>query len=184
MSTALIVVIAVVVLLVIWVISTQRKLVSRDEKCRNSMSQIGVQQNSRWDAISSLADLTRSYSEYEYKTLKDVIAQRRELNGGSSASEAQKQENLIGSALASIRMVAEQYPQLKANESYAKTMESVNTYENNVRMARMVYNDSVTIYNKTVRQFPDSIVAGMLKFTIKDYLQEPEGKTEMPKINI
>ena len=94
------------------------------------------------------------------------------------------QENLIGSALAGIRMVAEQYPQLKANESYAKTMESVNTYENNVRMARMVYNDSVTIYNKTVRQFPDSIVAGMLKFSIKDYLQEPEGKTEMPKINI
>ena len=177
-----IIIAAILAVLVIWFIAVQRKLVGKDELCRNSMSQIGVQQNSRWDAVSALVELTRSYNEHEYKTLRDVIAQRREIGSGSSAEEASAQEDLISGALSRISLVAEQYPQLKANETYAKTMESINQYENNVRVSRMVFNDAVTAYNRLVRQFPDSFVAGMLKFTVKDYLKEPEGKTEMPPV--
>lgn len=180
----LIIVIAIVAVLVIWFVSVQRRLVSKDELCRNSMSQIGVQQNSRWDAVSALVELTRSYNEHEYNTLRDVIAQRREIVGSSSAEEASAQEDLLGSAISRINLVAEQYPQLKANETYAKTMDGINQYENNVRVSRMVFNDSVTAYNRMVRQFPDSIVAGMLGFAVKDYLKEPAGKTEMPSVNI
>lgn len=180
----LIIVIAIVAVLVIWFISVQRRLVSKDELCRNSMSQIGVQQNSRWDAVSALVELTRSYNEHEYNTLQDVIAQRREIVGNSSAEEASAQEDLLGSAISRINLVAEQYPQLKANETYAKTMDGINQYENNVRVSRMVFNDSVTAYNRMVRQFPDSVVAGMLGFAVKDYLKEPAGKTEMPSVKI
>lgn len=180
----MIIALIIAALLVLWFISAQRKLVSTEEKCGNAMSQIGVQQNSRWDAVSSLADITRSYNEHEYKTLSDVIAQRKTLSKSSSADDAAKQESLIASALGQIAVVVEQYPDIKANQNYAKLMDSLNDYENNVRMARMVYNDTVTKYNKMVRQLPDSIIASILKFNVKEYLAEPENKTDMPKLNI
>ena len=156
--TALLIIIALVALLVLWFISVQRKLVSADELCKNSLSQIGVQQNSRWDAISSLVKLTKSYNEHEYKTLSDVIVKRREITRSSNVSEVNSQEEALSAAAARIRLVAEQYPDLKASQTYAKTMDSLNSYENQVRTSRMVFNDTVTKYNRIVRQFPDSIV--------------------------
>ena len=183
MLTAIIV-IAVVVLLVIWVISVQRKLVDAEELVKNAMSQIGVQQNSRWDALSGLVDLLRSYNEHEYKTLKDTIAARNQIGANSTAADAQAQEDLIGKVIGRISVVAEQYPDLKANEMFVKTMDSVNTYENQVRMSRMVYNDTATRYNRRVRQIPDSIVAGLFHFTEKDYLKENTAKADMPSLKV
>ena len=142
--TALLIIIALVALLVLWFISVQRKLVSADELCKNSLSQIGVQQNSRWDAISSLVKLTKSYNEHEYKTLSDVIEKRREITRSSNVSEVNSQEEALSAAAARIRLVAEQYPDLKARQTYAKTMDSLNSYENQVRTSRMVFNDTVT----------------------------------------
>ena len=182
--TATIIIIAFVALLVVWGIGMQRKLVSAEEFCKNSMSQIGVQQNSRWDALTALAELVKSYNEHEYKTLMDVIGQRKEITSSSSAAEAQAQEDALAKALSQVKLVVERYPELKANEQYLKAMDSVNTYENQVRLARMTYNDSVTKYNRLVRQFPDSLVAGLLHFAVKDYLAEPAGKTEMPSMKI
>lgn len=183
MKTAIIIIV-VLALIVLWFINVQRNLVSQDELCQNAMSQIGVQQNSRWDALTALVELVKSYNEHEYKTLKDVIAMRRQINGTSTAEEANAQEEAIAGALRQINVVAEQYPDLKANENYAKAMESVNVYENQVRLSRMTYNDTVTKYNKLVRQFPDSIVASVLHFATKNYLQEPQGKTDMPSMAI
>lgn len=177
-------ILAILVLLVLWVVSVQRKLVSQEELVKNSLSQIGVQMSSRWDALKALAELTKSYDEHEYNTLMDVIAQRTKITGNSTAAEAQKQEAMMAGALKSIIAVAEQYPELKASEMYTKTMDSVNTYENQVRMSRMVYNDSVTKYNRIIRQIPDSIVASLFHFESKDYLEEPVGKTEMPSMKI
>ena len=182
--TALLIIIALVALLVLWFISVQRKLVSADELCKNSLSQIGVQQNSRWDAISSLVKLTKSYNEHEYNTLKDIIAMRKTINGGSTTADVESQEKAIQSTVAQINAVAEQYPELKANENYKTAMESVNTYENQVRMSRMVYNDSVTIYNRIIRQVPSNIVASMLHFETREYLEVPQEKTSMPSMKI
>lgn len=174
----------IIVLLVLWFISVQRNLVKKDELCSNAMSQIGVQQSSRWDALSSIVELIKSYNEHEYNTIKDVIAQRKTISSSSTAADAAIQEEAMGSALRQISIVAEQYPQIKANETYAKGMDSVNTYENQVRMSRMVFNDTVTAFNNIVRQFPSSIVANLLHFERKDYLAEPEGKTDMPSMKI
>ena len=79
MSAGIIILIVVLVLLAMiigWVISVQRNLVGLDEICKNAMSQIGVQQNSRWDALGALADMVKQYDDHEYNTLKDIIAQR------------------------------------------------------------------------------------------------------------
>ena len=181
---AAIIIIALLVILVSWFIKVQRDLVGKDEMCQNAMSQIGVQQNSRWDALTALVELVKSYNEHEYKTLKDVIAMRKQITGTSSAADANAQEAAIAGAIRQINVVAEQYPDLKANDNYAKTMDSVNVYENQVRLSRMTYNDTVTKFNKVVRQFPESFVANILHFTVKDYLQEPQGKTDMPSMAI
>lgn len=179
-----IIVIAVVAVLVLWVISVQRKLVSAEEIVKNAMSQIGVQQSSRWDALTGLVELLKSYNEHEYNTLKDVIAARSNIGSNSSASEAQAQEDLITKVMSRISVVAEQYPNIKADTMYVNTMNSVNTYENQVRMSRMTYNDSVTRYNRMIRQIPDSIVASIFRFTEKDYLKEVAAKADMPSLKI
>ena len=103
---------------------------------------------------------------------------------GEDGTSVNSQEEALSAATARIRLVAEQYPDLKASQTYAKTMDSLNSYENQVRTSRMVFNDTVTKYNRIVRQFPDSIVASAFRFSEREYLKEPEGKTEMPPIEI
>ena len=180
----LLIILAIVALVVLWVIGVQRKLVEKDELCKNALSQIGVQQASRWDALTALVELVKSYNEHEYNTLRDVIAQRKTITGESSVAEAQAQEKVLTGLVRNINLVAEQYPELKANENYAKAMDSVNLYENQVRLSRMTFNDTVTKYNKEIRQFPTSIVAGILGFSTRDYLDEAVGKSEMPSMKI
>ena len=180
----IIIIVAIIAIVAFWFMGIQRKLVSSDELCQNSMSQIGVQQQSRWDAVSALVKLTKSYNVHEYNTLVDVIKQRKDITRTSAVADANAQEDVLVAAAAKIRFVAEQYPELKADATYAKTMDSLNNYENQVRMSRMVFNDSVTKYNRIVRQFPDSIVASILKFPLREYLKEVESKRELPEINI
>ena len=78
--------------------------------------------------------------------------------------------------------VAESYPELKANENYIKTMDSVNKYEEMVRKSRLVYNDSVTKLNRTIRMFPTSLVAGILHIVSRDYLEVNDKKADMPSM--
>ena len=181
---ATIIIIAVIALLVLWVIGVQRKLVKQDELCKNALSQIGVQQSSRWDALTALAELVKSYSEYEFNTLTKIIAERKNIGMNSSAGDVDAQENALRNLTTHINAVAEQYPQLKASENYTKAMDSVNLYENQVRMSRMVYNDSVTLMNRMVRQIPESLIAGPLGFKEREYLKVEEQKTQMPSMKI
>ena len=179
-----IIIIAILAVLLFWGIGVQRKLVNQEELCKNAMSQIGVQQNSRWDALTALVELVKSYNEHEYNTLKDVISMRQPLGRNSTAAEVNAQENAINDAMRQINVAVERYPELKANEMFNKTMDSVNVYENQVRTARMVYNDSVTKYNKVIRQIPENIVAALFHFTAKDYLTVEDKKTEMPSMKV
>ncbi len=179
-----IIVIAVLALIVLWIISVQRKLVNAEELTKNAMSQIGVQQSSRWDALTALVELLKSYNEHEYNTLKDVIASRSKIDSNSTAAQAQAQEDAYNAAMKQFNVCVEQYPQLKADSMYQKTMDSVNTYENQVRLSRMTYNDSVTRYNRLIRQIPDSIVAALFHFGEKQYLQEDATKKDMPSLKI
>lgn len=180
---ALIIAVIVIVLLIMWVVSVQRSLTVMDENVNNAMSQIGVQLSSRWDALTALLELTKGYDEHEYKVITDTIKQRRSVvTAQSSAADVTAQENVITEALGKIMAVAESYPEVKANENYAKTMDSVNSYEASVRQSRLIYNDSVTKLNRSIRMFPRSIVAGMLGFRARDYLQAEAEKAQMPSM--
>lgn len=177
-----IIVLVILAVIVLWFIGVQRKLVAMDENINNAMSQIGVQLSSRWDALTALLDLTKGYAEHEYKTLSDTIKMRTSISSKSTAAEVNEQENILTDALGKIMAVAESYPDLKANENYIKTMDSVNAYEEMVRKSRLVYNDSVTKLNRTIRMFPTSIAAGILNITSRDYLETNDKKADMPDI--
>lgn len=179
----MIILLIIVAVLVLWVVGTQRSLVVLDENIKNALSQIGVQLSSRFDALTALLDLTKQYAEHESKTITETIQQRRGvITAQSSASDVASQEGIISDALGKIAMIGEQYPELKANTTYLQTMNSVNEYENTVRTSRMIFNDSVTKLNRKIRMFPVSLIAGMLGFTQKEYLQEDQSKTAMPSM--
>lgn len=176
----IIIAIAVIAIIVVWFISAQRSLVSMDEKINNAMSQIGVQLSSRWDALTALLDLTKGYAEHEYKTITDTIKMRTSITSASSAADVNRQENILTEAMGKIMAVAENYPDLKANENYINTMNSVKEFENMVRKSRLIYNDSVTKLNRAIRMFPTSVAAALLGIRSREYLATDDSKKDMP----
>lgn len=181
--TILIIIVLLVILLAGWVMSTQRRLVVMDENINNAMSQIGVQLSSRFDALTALLDLAKGYAAHESQTLIETIKSRRSvITAKSTPQDVLQQEGVISEALGRISMVAERYPELKADKGYAKCMDAVDSYEKMVRTSRLIYNDSVTKLNREIRMFPVSLIAGMLGFRQRDYLEAREDKADMPSM--
>ncbi|MBP3755991.1 MAG: LemA family protein [Prevotella sp.] len=179
----LIVIIALAVIVVMYIIKTQRELVSLDELCKNALSQIAVQLNSRWDALMNLAKMAAQYSKHESETLINVIKQRRQ-SDISTPEQVNEQQGALQQVLGRLIAVGEAYPDLKAADLFRETMDGVKQYEENVRMSRMVYNDTATKMNRMVRQWPSSFVASMLNFREKDYLKvDEEQKSKAPDLN-
>ena len=175
-----IIIIALLVIIGLYIIRTQRAFVTLEEKMKNAFGQINVQLKSRWDAVSNLVEMTKQYAAHEHDTLTDVIASRRATN--VAPGQVAEQENAIMDVLTRLSAVAEAYPDLKANQMFNDTMASIRQYEENVRLSRMVYNDSVTKLNMMVRQFPSNLVASMFGFTTHDLLPEDAAKSEAPSV--
>ena len=183
MSATVIVILAIVALLVLWGISVQNKLVQADELCNNALKQINVQQVSRYDALQAIIKLTREYASYEADTLEKVISQRKiTASAKPTVDEINANEAALQEMSAKLIAIAEQYPDLKANQNYQQAMQDIKQYEENVRLARMTFNDTVTKYNNQVRMFPGSVVAGILGFAKRDYLAEDTSKKDYPTI--
>lgn len=183
MVTPIIIGIVVVVLffLILWGVRVQNRLVKADEISKNALRQINVQQMSRYDAIKALVKLTREYSAHESDTLKGVIESRKMVSSPApTVSDIQQNEQTLRAITAQVNAVAEQYPDLKANQVYIKTMDDIKGYEENVRLSRMTFNDTVTRFNNLARMFPGSIIAGMLGFPPKEYLAEDVSKADFP----
>ena len=175
-----VVVVILAIIVVKWYISTQRELVNLDEKCNNALSQIEVQLNSRWDALLALAKATQSYAKHEGEVLVNTISARRTTEV-KTAADVNAQQDAYSEMLGRLMAVNEAYPELKASGLYAKTMNSIDEYEEDVRMARIIYNDTATRMNKYVRQWPTSFVAGQLRFQVKEYLKiDSKEKKAMP----
>lgn len=163
-------------ILTLWVVSVQRTFVIMEDNINNAMSQIGVQLSSRWDALTSLLDLMKGYTANEYETLTQTMKARRSITKDSTSDDINKQENKIAEAVGLIMVIAESYPDLKADQTYIKTMDGVKQYENMVRTSRLIYNDSVTKLNRAIHMFPVLLISGILGFSKRPYLEEPEDK--------
>ncbi len=177
------IIIILVVLVFGYFVMTQRSLVNLDELCKNALGQIEVQLNSRWDAMLALAKTAAQYAKHESETLIEVIRQRRGEDVNSPAI-ANEQQGALQQVMGRLIAIGEAYPELKAADLYKEVTEGVRQYEENVRMSRMVYNDTATKMNRMVRQWPSSIVASMLHFGQKDYFKtDEEQKKSYPNLD-
>ena len=169
----------------LYFVMTQRKLVSLDELCKNALSQIEVQLNSRFDALIALAKTAAKYAAHESETIIKAVEARGGGGGAAATPGAINQQNdLLGQLMGRMNVVFERYPELKASELYVNAQQGQKEYEENVRMSRMVYNDTATKMNRMVRQWPSSIVASMLHFGEKEYLKvDDEKKRNYPDLD-
>lgn len=178
------VIVAITIIVILYFISTQRSLVSLDEMCKNALSQIEVQLNSRFDAVVAMAKTAAQYAKHESETIIQTIEARGGHTSAATPAGINAQSDLLSQMMARLNVVVEQYPELKASELYKKAQEGQAQYEENVRMSRMVYNDTATKMNRMVRQWPSSIVAQMLHFDLKEYLKvDDEKKKDYPDLD-
>lgn len=175
-----IIVVAILLIIGLWVVSTYNSLITLGERVENAKAQIGTQLESRWDAIKSLIDATRKYSKHEADVLQNITESRASLGRNATVGELEKDAEILDGIVSRLIAVSESYPDLKASQVYQTTMENIDKYENNVRQARMIYNDIVTRYNRKLRVIPSNIVAKLFGFMPKEYFQVTETKTDMP----
>ena len=169
-------------IIIAYFISTLRSLVNLDEMCKNALSQIEVQLNSRWDALLGLAQTAAQYAKHESETLIGVIKQRRG-EAVNTPEAVNEQQSALRQVMGQLLAIREAYPELKADNLFVEVQDGVKDYEENVRMSRMVYNDTATKMNRMVRQWPSSIVASMLHFDVKEYLKvDEEQKKSYPNL--
>ena len=167
-------------------ITTQRSLVNLDEMCKNALSQIEVQLNSRFDAVIALAKTAAQYAKHESETIIQTVQARGGNNGTAANTPAaiNEQSDLLTQMMGRLNVVFERYPELKASDLYKEAQLGMKQYEENVRMSRMVYNDTATKMNRMVRQWPSSFVASMLNFREKEYLTvDEEKKSSYPNLD-
>ncbi|HET7656045.1 MAG TPA: LemA family protein [Luteimonas sp.] len=183
MGTLLILLIIVAVVAV-WGVGIYNGLVRARNAFRNAFAQIDVQLQRRFDLIPNLVETAKGYMQHERDTLEAVIAARGAAMAGLSAAKARpgdpaamaelaQSQGLLEGALGRLMVVAEAYPDLKANQNMMQLSEELTSTENRVAFARQAFNDSVMAYNNKRETFPSSIVAGMFNFAEASLLEIP-----------
>ncbi len=173
-----IIVVVLVVLLALFGILTYNRLIQTRNRIDNAFSQIDVQLKRRYDLIPNLVETVKGYAAHEKSTFEAVTAARANAisagQGGSPQAQAQA-ENALTGTLRSLFAVAEQYPDLKANQNFLNLQEELTSTEDRIAYARQFYNDSVLGYNNRIQSFPGNVFAGMFHFTAREYFEgDPE----------
>lgn len=163
----------ILLLLVLWIISVQRKFAVMDGNIQNAMNQIRVQISSRFDALFAVLDLMKGYVADDIQPLMERAAARRSvITARSAPEEVSEQEQVIEETVKSIRLAAERNPLLCADKNYTKCMDAVECYGRMVYTSRLIYNDSVTKLNSALGMFPTNVIAGILGFHKREYLSQ------------
>lgn len=170
---ALWIALGVVALLVLLLIGLYNGLVTARNRVENAWSQIDVQLKRRHDLIPNLVEVCKGYMKYEQSVLEGVTKARQQavqIVGGSVQDRAQAESVLTG-ALRQLFAVAENYPELKANQNMLALQEELTATENRIAFARQHYNDSVMSYNTQIQQFPANLFAASFGFQPKVFFE-------------
>ena len=168
----LIIVIVVVVILVGYVIVAYNGLVRSKNQIENAWSQIDVQLKRRIDLIPNLVETVKGYAAHERETLEAVVAARNTAMAAPDTPPAQAEaNNMLTGALRQLFALSEAYPDLKANQNFLALQEELSATEGRVAYARQFYNDTVYKYNTKIQSFPAVIIAGMFRFTEREYFE-------------
>lgn len=163
---------ALVVVVLLWIVGLYNRLVRTRNEVRNAWSQIDVQLKRRWDLIPNLMETVKGYMRHERETLEAVTKARQQAIAvtGDVAARAQA-ENILSQTLRSLFALAENYPELKANQNFLALQEELASTENKIAFARQYYNDSVMRLNNLIQMFPSNIVAGQFGFKPETYFE-------------
>jgi len=179
-TVIIIIVIALVAILLMWYISVSNNLNRALVKIDEANSGIDVALTKRFDVLTKMIDVVKAYSKHEKETLFEIIKMRNNM----TMEEKNEVNNKMNHNFEQIRLVVENYPELKSSENYKTLQLSIADVEEHLQAARRMYNSNVSIYNQTIVTFPSSIVASMKGLTKKAFFEADETKKEDVKINL
>ncbi len=158
----------VIALLVLWMVFIYNGLVRLKTRSKEALSDIDVQLRRRYDLIPNLVETVKGYAAHESGVFERVTAARSKAMQATGQAKAGAEDALSG-ALKSLFAVAENYPQLKANENFAKLQDELTDTEDKIQAARRFYNGMVRDLNARVQTFPSNIIAGIFHFNQMDF---------------
>lgn len=167
MKYALIVIAVLIVLVLLYIGSTYNSLVKKRNSVEEAFSTMDVYLKKRWDLIPNIVATVKGYAKHEAQTLENVIAARNGRYDDLSSDEKINANRELSRGLASINALAEQYPDLKANENFLNLQNQLNRTEDDIANARKFYNAVVKDYQNKTEMFPSGIVARMFNFEEK-----------------
>lgn len=181
--TALIVILAIVVLVLLYLVIAYNGLVRLRNRVENAWSQIDVQLKRRIDLVPNLVETVKGYAAHERDTLDAVIRARNAAMAAPSDPHAQANaDTALTGALRQLFALSESYPDLKANQNFLALQEELSATEGRVAYARQFYNDSVLAYNQKIEQFPTMIVARLANFGRREYFEADEADRAVPNV--
>ena len=163
-----------------YIIGQRNELIALDEEVNNAWSNVDADLQRRNDLIPNLVSTVKGYATHEEDVYTKIADARSKLAGSASTKEKAEADAALTEGLGRLLVIAENYPELKANESFLDLQTQLEGTENRIKVARVRYNDKVKVYNRSIRQFPGSLFAGNLpliglKLSARDYFEPPQG---------
>ena len=182
----MVVVIVIVALLIIGALSYvffRNSIIRMRNQCDEAWSGIDVQLKRRHDLVPNLVESVKGYASHERETFEKVTQARAAAMQASGPAEASKAESQLTAALGGLRVVAEQYPQLRATENFQQLQRNLSELEDEIQASRRIYNSNVQAYNTRIQQFPGSLIAGST-FQPRQFFEITEpGEREVPQVS-
>ncbi len=176
------IVIALVLVLVIYFVSTYNKLVVLRNKVKDGWAQIDVLLKRRFDLIPNLVETVKGYSKHESETFEKVINARNRYNSATDINDKIKSNNEISECLTHLFALQESYPELKANTNFLDLQSNLKETEDKIQYSRQFYNDSVLNYNNKIEMFPSNIVASIFGFKTMTFFEVDEESRKNPNV--
>ena len=164
------------------IIGTYNGLQQQDEKIASSYAQVDNQLKRRNDLIPNLVNVTKGYAKHENEVFTKIADARAKLGGAKSVEDTAKASGELSSALSRLLMVAENYPELKADKQFIRLSDELAGTENRIAVARMDYNNEVKKLNSQLRTFPTNIIGAMFNIEKREYFETPEQEKVTPVV--
>jgi LemA protein len=173
--------IAIIILGLLFVIS-YNDLIKQKNRVENAWARIEVQLKRRYDLIPNLVETVKGYAKHEKTLFENVTKARAAVMSANSVNETAEASNYLSSTLKSLFAVAENYPELKANQNFMQLQKDLMDTENKIAYSRQFYNDTVMKYNISIQTVPKNIVASLMGFHKKDLFETVQAERETPKV--
>lgn len=176
------IVLGIVALLVVALVLLYNRLVTFRNRVENAWAQVDVQLKRRYDLIPNLVETVKGYAAHERETFEAVTNARARAQQAQGPAEQGQAEGLLGQALGRLFAVAEDYPELQADENFRQLQEELGETENRIAVSRQVYNDTVLTYNTAIQTVPGVLVAGPFGFSRRDFFEVEGEAREAPRV--